>query len=309
MLDSSRTRIAALLVSTVLIFAVLGSQKLRQDILFSRSLVTDDRIAETSYIPPNQVLVLLALGHEAFVADTLFSLAQQYFFTHLTHDRKFIWLDTYMNSIIGYCEDDMHHQLLKARPECRGRGLTWVDGIFPFNPRVYTWVSQVMKFSPVLTNSIVDKAVYYGQNGIHFCPESWEIYFDLGFNYFFEYTDLPQDRRKASKDKGLQYIMAASKLPGADIDPNFVLTQLWARESDKEAKKMLFLTWYGATDREREELKDRLDNQGETQLSNYLAEEEGRWRDRFPFLPLRLYAAIEGKEDRTEEKWSRAKRF
>jgi hypothetical protein len=292
MLGSRKARLALLLGSTLLLLAVFGTQKIRQDLLFQRALSTDTRLAETSYLPPNEVLRFLALGHEPFFADMIFSYAQQYFFTHLVADRQYRWMDNYMDAIVGYCRGGDGLRRAVAKPRCEGAEGQWVEGLFPFNPRVYTWVSQILKFVPRMSNGIVDQAVYYGENGTTFCPDSWNIYFDLGFNLYYEYQGLTDAQRLANKKRGLDFMTRAAQMPGAEIDPNFVVHKMWEKESLADAVRMAYLTYYTGDETQREDIRKRLTAYGEPGLATALENEEKRWKEEFPFLPLRFYQTL-----------------
>jgi hypothetical protein len=297
-----KTRLGLLLGSALLLLAVFGTQKIHQDLWFQRALSTDTRLAETSYLPPNEVLRFLALGHEPFFADLIFSYAQQYFFTHLVADRKYRWMDNYLDAIVGYCRGGDGLRLKESQPRCEAAKGQWVEGLFPFNPRVYSWVSQVLKFVPKMSNSIVDQAVYYGENGTHFCPDSWELHFDLGFNLYYEYQGLSDQQRLANKKRGLELMTQAARMPGAEIDPNFLVNKMWEKETVADAVRMAYLTYYTGDEIQRADVRMRLAGYGETELATALDNEEKRWKKDFPFLPLRFYQTLGPKSPDTIRK-------
>jgi len=283
-LDSRYNRIALLVGSSLVLLAVFGTQVLRLEIRMDLKKARDFRMAETSYMPPNQVLRFASLGYEPFVADMVFANAQQYFFNHLITDRRFDWLTVYTDAMSGYCRTRAGDRLDVPPSECAGEDRGWVKGLFPFNPKIYAWATEIVKFVPHLTMDIVDKAIYFGRTGIEFCPDSWAIYFELGFNYFFEHHDIPQEEREERAALGLEYITVASKLPGARVNPNFVVGHLWNRAESSTALETVYRTYYNATAKEREEVRRRLASWDMMGLSGHFEAEEVRWKARYPFV-------------------------
>lgn len=314
-MESSGKRVAFLVVSFIFLTAVFGTQQLRLDQKLTTAREVDLRRAETTYMPPNEVVRFLAMGYEAFAADMIFMAANNYFATHLSFDRKYTWLNTYVDAIIGYCRDRFDRKLPlspdQCEPACEGdadctqeggycdagicRGdldRHWVPGIFPFNPRVFQWASQVVKFAPLLTNEVIDRSVYYGLTGMHFCPDNWELYFDVGFNYYFEYRDKTPEEQRALRLKGLDYLSVASLLPNSSVDPNFVAGNLWDKDETERAIQQIYLTYYHASDRQRQEIRTRARAYGEKELADRFEDEETRWQEQFGYIPQPLFHVI-----------------
>ena len=304
MLERRYNRIALLVGSLLVLLAVFGTQALRLEIRLDIKKAKDFRIAETSYIPPNQVLRFASLGFEPFVADMVFINAQQYFFNHLITDRKFQWLTIYTDAMAGYCRTDTGERLDVPPSECIGDDRGWVTGLFPFNPKIYMWASQIIKFVPHLTMDIVDKAIYFGRMGIEFCPDSWEIYYELGFNYFTEQEGLTMDERVERSNVGLEHITVASKLPGARVNPNFVVGNLWKRADSDRALEMVYRTYYRAIARERKEVRERLVAWEMAPLAKHFEAEEAHRMARYHFVTPAFFHHIHdyaGALDATQE--------
>jgi hypothetical protein len=314
-MESSGKRVALLLVSFCFMVAAFGTQKLRLDQKLTKAREVDLRAAETTYMPPNEVVRFLSMGYEPFASDMAFMAANNYFATHLSFDRKYEWLDTYVDSIIGYCRDRFGRKLLLPPDECEPRcksdencteegavcdaGICqtdmerhWVDGVFPFNPRVFLWAAQVIKFAPILSNEIIDRSIYYGRTGIYFCPDNWELYFDVGFNLYFEYRDKTPEETRALRMKGLDYLSLASVLPNSSVDPNFVAGNLWDKEETERAIQQIYQTYYHASDRQREEIRTRARAYGEKELANRFEDEETRWQEQFGYIPQPLFHVV-----------------
>ncbi|MFH1531946.1 MAG: hypothetical protein ABIK09_14565 [Pseudomonadota bacterium] len=297
MLESRYNRIALLAGSFLVLAAIFGTQALRLELRMDRKMAKDFRLAETSYMPPNQVLRFASLGYEPFVADMVFINAQQYFFNHLIADRKFDWLSIYTDAIVGYCRAADGDRRSVPPSECSGEDRGWVKGLFPFNPKLYTWATEIVKFVPRLTMDTVDRAIAYGRTGVEFCPDSWEIYFELGFNEFFEHHGISMEEREERVARGLEHISIASKLPGARVNPNFVAGHLWKRAEAGQALEMVYRTYYHANIRERGEVRERLTAWNMDALARHFAGEEERRRSRYPFLTPSFFHQIDDDAD------------
>ena len=292
-MQSPTVRTTLLVVAFAFIMACFWTQKLKLDQRLLVAQYQDFRMAETTYLPPNEVLKVLAMGYEAFAADMVFMQANAYFANHLMYDRKYEWLDNYIGAITGYCRDRFGRRLALVPEVCESSGEgEWIGGLFPFNPRVYLWASQVIKFAPLLTDPIIDKSIYYGRSGIHYCPDIWELYFDVGFNLYFEYRDKPDHVRASQKREAMDYFSLAANLPGSDVDPNFVTGTLWNKDETERAIQQVYLTYYHATDRQRKEMRSRIRVYGEEQLANLFEAEEKAWQAEFPYLPQNLYHVL-----------------
>lgn len=292
-MQSARFRSTLLVIAFSFLMACFWAQNLKLDQRLLRAQYQDFRMAETIYLPPNEVLKVLAMGYEPLVADLVFMQANAYFANHLLYDRKYDWLDNYVGAITGYCRDRVGRRLDITPDQCNDSGSgDWIDGLFPFNPRVYLWASQVIKFAPLLTDTIIDKSIYYGSTGIHYCPDSWELYFDVGFNLYFEYRDKPDEVRAAQKREAMDYFSLAANLPGSDVDPNFVAGTLWNKDETERAIQQVYLTYYHATDRQRKEMRTRIRAYGEKQLADLFEGEEKSWQEDFPYVPQNLYHVL-----------------
>lgn len=290
-MHSASTRITLLFAALAILVAGFGTQVIKLDRKLDRARQADLRLAETTYLPPNAALRTFSLGFEPLVSDLVFMQANSYFATHLSVDRKYRWLDDYMAAIVGFCRDPLGRNLFLPPRKCaENPDLTWEPGLFPFNPRVYSWASQVVKFAPLLTNEVIDKSTYYGTTGIYFCPDSWELYFDVGFNLFFEYRDLPHDVREARKKEAVEhYFSVAASLPNSNVDPNFVAGALWQKSEGEAALKQIYITYYHASDEQRHEIRTNARFYGHADIADLLEQDEKNRLESFPFVPQSLY--------------------
>ncbi|MEZ4269754.1 MAG: hypothetical protein R3F39_25635 [Myxococcota bacterium] len=275
---SNRRRITLLLLVGVALLATLLTRTSRIDLRFDAAQTARAEDAETSYLPPPIALEALSLGRPAFVADMVFIRANFYFIGHLFTDRIFKWLDLYVETILALDET---------------------------NPRVYEWASQAVKYGQLISNETLERSNYYAEQGIERFPDTWRLYFDIGFNYYLEWkVDSPAERDQMRK-KALPYFSIAASLPGSSLDPNFV-TELYLQESDVEmALFHAYLRYWEANEREKVALRERIAAFESQAASERLESTEKRWRERFPFLPYSLFVLTGPEHDlRVPTSWA-----
>ncbi len=292
-MHSWEKRVALLIVSFLFLMAAFYSQQVRLDLKMDEARRWDYRLAETTYLPPNEVLQVLSLGYKAFLADMIFMQANNHFATHLSFDRKYVWLDNYVGAIIGYCRNSKGVRVPIPPELCDGSdGTEWVDGLFPFNPRVYLWASQVVKYAQLITDDIVDKSIYFGKTGIHYCPDSWELYYDVGFNLFFEYRGLDEETKQLKKKEALDYFSLATTLPNSRVGTHFATGTMWTRGSKEQALKQFYSTYYHSSEQDRSEMRNLARTYGHSRLADTLEAEEKSWKEDFPYISIHLYQLL-----------------
>ena len=50
---------------------------------------------------------------------------------------------------------------------------------------------QTVKFGQRITPSVLEKSNQYAKDGLEQFPDNWRFYFDIGFNYYHEWAQLP----------------------------------------------------------------------------------------------------------------------
>ncbi|MCB9727517.1 MAG: hypothetical protein H6746_03420 [Deltaproteobacteria bacterium] len=262
---SLQRRITLLLLLTVALLSALATRTSRMDLRYDAAASERAEDAETSYLPPPLALEALSLGRPAFVADMVFIRANLYFIGHLFTDRIFKWLDLYVETMLALDES---------------------------NPRVYEWASQAVKYGQLISNDVLERSNHYAEQGIERFPDAWQLYFDIGFNYYLEWkVDSPAERDRM-REKALPYFSVAAALPGSELDPNFV-TELYLQESDVEmALFHAYLRYWEANEREKAALRERITAYESQAASERLEATEARWKDEFPYVPFSLFALL-----------------
>lgn len=222
---------------------------------------------EVFYLPPHTALRLMSLGHESFLADLLWVRFYAYFLRHLYSDRIFEWFDPYVDAI------------------------RFLD---PDNPRIYLWASQRVKYAQLITKAVIEKSNEYARLGISQFPNDWRFYNDIGFNLFFEYRYADEEEKRRLQDEAREYFTMAANLPNSQLDPNFV-TELYMRNNDtRMALFQAYRAYHEASPMERKYLLRRIEQLESPAAARELAQEEERWRARYPFLPFGVFQLIGG---------------
>ena len=263
--SDSRRRILAVVLLSLGLLAVVGTRTYRLELRYQQTDMSRAEVAETSFLPPPEVLRVLGLGHGTFVADMLFLRANMYFIGHLFSDRIYEWLDLYVESMLA---------------------------LDPDNPRVYEWASQSVKFGQVIGNEALMKSNDYAERGIARFPDHWRFYFDIGFNYHMEWQWESEAEREEVQAKALPYFAMAASLPNAKLDPNFV-AELYLRANDVEmALFHAYQQYMQANDQQKRSLRRRIARYQSEAAARQLADADERHRERWGYVPFGLFELI-----------------
>mgnify|MGYP000875005041 CR=1 FL=1 len=221
--------------------------------------------AETLYLPPPVVLRFFSLGHPAALADLLFVRAHAYFLSHFFVDRRFEWLDVYMDSI------------------------TALD---PDNPRVYQWAAQTLRLGQMINDEVVAHANRFLEAGLARFPDDWRLNMDLGFNLYFEMKGQDDAEKAAYQLKARDCFVKAAGQPGSPIDPNFLAQLFDDRDQGALAIHYALQKYYESNAEQRTQLLRRIGVLSEV-MANGLKDEEARWRADWSFVPVSLFSLLD----------------
>ena len=233
------------------------------------------RGTETVYLPPNQVLRFLSLGHQSFMSDMLFIRANGYFSSHLWLDRRFPWLDHYLAAIIG---------------------------LDPDNPRVYTWASQVVKYGQLIDDEVIERSNRYSRLGAERFPDDWQFYYDIGANYLFEGRKSGEEDRKRRLELAIPYIKIATSLPNSQLDPNFLANIMEGKNDHAAAFSAMLFNYWRAPDEQQGAMRGRLVRLGRKAEAKGLETLKKSWDKLFPYIDsVGLFRVIAADAERDEE--------
>jgi len=220
-------------------------------------------VAETLYIPPPPVLKFLSLSYGTAVADLVFIRAHAYFLSHFFADRRYEWLDNYFNGMVA---------------------------LDPHNPKFYLWAAQVVKFGQIIDDETIRRSNRFLEQGLEIFPDDFKLHMDLGFNLYFEYKGKDENDKAMAKIKAREHFAKAASLPGAPIDPNFVVAIFQSGYEESLGLAYALQKYFDATKEQREQMLRRLKI-----MSDVLAEQvekEERAYKQMPYVPLSLFSIL-----------------
>lgn len=258
------------IIVAVLVVAALFTQTTRLDVRYERNELVPPGSAEAFYLPPVPVLRMLSLGHEHLMADMMFLRGFSYFMDHLFGNRVYDWLVTYVDTIIA---------------------------LDPYNPAIYRWASQAVKYGQQITQEDVLLSIHYAELGAEQFPNDWRFWLDIGFNYLVEWRSGDPDERERMRTKALDYFAVASMLPGSQLDATY-LTALYAQRNDnKLALFHAYQRYFDASDREREQILAWIRKLEVTESYEDIARQERLWKEQLPFVDLSFFTYLGPMDD------------
>jgi hypothetical protein len=173
--------------------------------------------ADLMYLPPSSTLRWLSLGHTELAADLVAARTNVYYGTQIASKAPQRWLDRYIHTAIDL---DPRFQRL------------YVSG-----------AAMVLYYGGTITPDTVMKANAILERGLRVFPTEWNLYFQLGFNKFFELPGAsgPDDRRIPGwRQEGIEALRQATLFPEAPAWlPNLVARLLTRQGADELALRHL----------------------------------------------------------------------
>ena len=246
----------------------------RSYLLESRNIRAGDSVVETAevlYVPEKGVIQAIFLGYDQAAADLLWLRTLDYFGRHLMSDRKYDWLEHFVDQIIA------------LDPQFR---------------RVYHWAGANVLYGRRFTNTNVGLSNRFYAKALAQFPEDHEAAYRLGINYYIEMQSDNPDERRRFKDKGLQYLEMAANTPGAGRDLKRLVASLYSQLGEQRlAIRYLTEIYVDEADPvKREELRARL-AQAKADIDFRAIEDEYAEFDKarkasFPYLSADMYIVL-----------------
>jgi hypothetical protein len=199
--------------------------------------------ADLMYLPPSSTLRWLALGHTELAADLVAARANVYYGTQLMSKQPRNLLDRYVNTAIDL---DPRFQRLYA-----------------------SGAAMILYYGGTITADTVLKANAVLERGIKVFPTDWTLYFQLGFNKFFELANAAgadDPRVPAWRQEGVEALRQASLFDGVPYWLPGLAARLLTKQGAEELAVRQLEQAYAVTSNEqtREEIRlklQRLKNQ------------------------------------------------
>lgn len=190
--------------------------------------------AETAYLPPSEVLRLIAVGQQSFLADIIYLQATQYFVRHLVTDSQLPWLDNYLDAIWD----------LDAN--CRSS---------------YRWGSQVVKFGQTIDRGVSIRANRFARLGLEAMPDEPWLYHEIAFNLRYGMSPVDAAEEQRLRELSVKYLQIAYSFPNFVYDPNYLTSQYARSGQVDESIRLAMVSYASATDDQRRELRNMLSEQ------------------------------------------------
>lgn len=192
--------------------------------------------ADTRYLPPSEAIRLASLGHRELAADLLAARTNIYFGSQMETKGEQQWLEWYLNAVVD----------LDPR----------FEPIYSRGAAMLTYSTKELKPDKVLS------AVALLGRGIEAYPDSWDLYFQLGFNLYYELPQLaPKDPRVDGwKRQGVEALRKAALF--SDVPswlPSLVAKMLTEEGEQEMAIKHLERVYAATSDEEaRQQIQAKL---------------------------------------------------
>lgn len=270
---------ASLFVALLTTFNILHFAHLDEArrVLDSKPLVAN---AEVLYVPDERMSRLTMLGYDQAAADLLWLRTLGYFGQHFTTDRRYEWLEFFIEQIIA---------------------------LDPRFKKVYHWAGANVLYGRRFTNENVMVSNRFYELALARFPEDFEAAYRLGLNHYVELRSSDRDERRRYKQKGLDYLEMAANMPNAparlrnlvagisntlgepQIAVQYLLDQL-VHEQDPERRAAL-----------KERVAKLRADMNATDLADSAAAFQADHAATFPYIPHLLFIQL---GEPTERRWA-----
>lgn len=264
-LATTTRRSVVLAAILALALGAFGTRYFALDLMYAKQNQAAIKITDGFYIPPVPVLRVISLGYSSFMADLLYIRAFAYFVDHLFGDRRYEWLDAYVDTVIE---------------------------LDPYVPTIYRWASQSVKLGQLITRDTIKKSNHYAELGLKYFPNDWRLYMDIGFNYYYEWHPENDEEKARTRALALDYFSVAASLPDSQLSPSF-LTALFLDNDDKQlALFHAYSQYIDATDEQRDDILRRIRQIESEEAVMALQRREEEWKTTFPFVPRPFFELL-----------------
>jgi hypothetical protein len=266
---SPAVRGALVFAAVGLLFTLNLHASQRASLLRTESSVIER--AEVLYVPDNRIVRAVTMGYDQAAADLLWIRAISYFARHFDTDRRYRWLDHF------------------------------IDQILHFDPRfkrVYHWAGANVLYGSFFTNDDVRRANRYFKLATERFVDDYEAPYRLGLNYYVELrADDPEEKRRL-QEEGLGYLELAASRRNAPRELTSLVAAI-SRRLDRPELSAQYLTdlYLSTADAEqRDSIRARLALvQDEAAIAALQVEADAfaaRWQADFGFASPTLFSLM-----------------
>lgn len=164
------------------------SSSLKAEMVRASQGSTRSAADEILFVTDTTTLKLLSLGYRQAAADIIWLRSIQYFVTHLLSDRRYPWLEHFIN------------QIIELDPRFR---------------QVYLWAGSCILYGGEITPDTVRASNRIYESALKSFPNDYEPAYRLGMNYYSELKVDDPEEHKRNQRLGLAYFERAAQSPDA----------------------------------------------------------------------------------------------
>jgi len=217
------------------------------------------------------MLRAMGLGQDTLVGSLLWVKALAYFGERFSKDRRYRWLETYVDTIAD------------VDPQFR---------------KLYEWAGVVVMYGGRIDNRAVRSSIRILERGVEAFPDDWQLAFMLGCNYAFELKASNQEQKQQNLKSALLYLRRASYAEGAPPYVVGFVGSLYQRVGWLEVAAAYLQDAYLQT--EDPELRERLEGmltryRGDAEIERLRQEAESfesDWKADYAYVPKELYRLV-----------------
>ncbi|MAD60516.1 MAG: hypothetical protein CMH49_03240 [Myxococcales bacterium] len=228
----------ALSLGLIYLSSSMEAQMIRHSQASSRTMAD-----EVLYVTDSMSTKLMSLGYQQAAADVMWLRSIQYFVTHLLTDRRYPWLEHFVDQIID---------------------------LDPRFKHIYLWAGSCILYGGKITPEKVHASNRIYEAALRRFPNDYEPAYRLGMNYYSELRVKNEEKRERYKAMGIAYFERAAQAPDA---PPTIFDLLRGIAKQMRRDDVLF---YALTDEllrvndpdRRKQLESRLENLSESLVTH-----------------------------------------
>lgn len=269
---------ARLLIVAALLTTLVGLN--RAALVTSRTLAAEDTIvqdAEVLFVPDTRLSRMITLGYDQAAADLVWLRTIGYFTAHFSGDRKYRWLEHFIN------------QIIELDPGFR---------------KVYHWAGASVLYGRRFTNENVMLSNLFYKKALDRFPDDYEAAYRLGLNYYIELKSSDPDERRRFRETGLSYLEQAANSPDAPTQIRSLVASISSKLGKSQLALQYLIDLYLSTDdaAQRKAIKRRIDvlrAQGAGEAAAAAAERfKASWQATHPYVTSPIFSLLGEPESR-----------
>ena len=274
---STRVAVSGAILTAILInqSSLLAVRQMKDNAAFAAQ-------GEVIYVPQIRQMKLMTLGYDQAAADLVWIRTLEYFARHFKGDRKYPWLEYFLNQIVE---------------------------LDPDFTKVYHWAGANVLYGRRFTNENVHRSNRYYELALKRNPDDFEAAYRLGLNHYVELKSDDAEEAQKNREMGLAYLERAASTPGAPERVRSLVASISSRLGKHELSLQYLVDLYLQTEdvEQRQSLLNRINALKKSLANSNLADEAFRfqaaWQESFPYLSATLYAILgEPSRDRVRDR-------